>query len=237
MKQKHNLYEFKATLKGSKTKIWRRYKIDGQHDMVYLVDATMALFKMFPGVHLYALTYVRSSIIQTELRRLKRGAIQEQKALAEMIMLALPTFDTKYLMPCDTEENLLEADLAPDDFTPGSVKLQDSGLKKDAELLLKYDFGDDWEVSIKVEKVEAIANTDMLPTEIIKGKGYGIIEDIGGTWGLNDYQESYEQGQVDPDIIDFLGGEEVDLTEFNLEDAIADVKDIADNQIYRLDFE
>ena len=49
-----------------------------------------------------------------------------------------------------------------------------------------YDFGDDWDHTIKLEKeVDDNTNRDVRPFEVIKGRGANPVEDCGGVWGLN----------------------------------------------------
>ena len=48
-----------------------------------------------------------------------------------------------------------------------------------------YDYGDSWEIKLEVEKIEKIKEDEeiMIP-KILRGRGAGIVEDIGGTYGL-----------------------------------------------------
>lgn len=53
--------------------------------------------------------------------------------------------------------------------------------------------------------------------KILSGKGYGIIDDIGGVWSLQDYYDT-PKDKVDPEMIDWLtGGEAINLDNFNKE--------------------
>ncbi|OXC46484.1 hypothetical protein AYP97_08740 [Lactobacillus crispatus] len=53
---------------------------------------------------------------------------------------------------------------------------------------------------------------------MLSGKGYGIIDDIGGVWSLQDYYDT-PNDKVDPEMIDWLmGGEAIDLDKFNKEE-------------------
>ena len=47
-----------------------------------------------------------------------------------------------------------------------------------------YDFGDDWEHMIKVEKI--LEREERFPV-VLKSKGPNMIEDCGGMWGFYDY--------------------------------------------------
>ena len=45
----------------------------------------------------------------------------------------------------------------------------------------------------------------------------GIIEDIGGVWSLQDYYDTPES-EMDPEMLDWMGGEKIDLDEFDKND-------------------
>ncbi len=59
-------------------------------------------------------------------------------------------------------------------------------LKYHSNMVFEYDFGDSWTVDITIISVELIRNCEafMYPS-LIKGNGYGILEDIGGVHVLN----------------------------------------------------
>ncbi len=59
-----------------------------------------------------------------------------------------------------------------------------------------YDFGDSWYVKVKLEtlNVSEIISADELP-RVIKGKGFGIIENCGGVWGLEEIAEGLRTGK------------------------------------------
>ena len=51
----------------------------------------------------------------------------------------------------------------------------------------------------------------------ILGKGLGIIDDIGGVWSLEDYYNTPED-EMDPELLDWIGGEKIDLDKFDKEE-------------------
>lgn len=53
-------------------------------------------------------------------------------------------------------------------------------------LILEYDFGDSWQFNILIEKTTPIRRYRLSPTEpkVLDGNGKGIVDDIGGTAGL-----------------------------------------------------
>ena len=61
-------------------------------------------------------------------------------------------------------------------------------------LSVNYDFGDDWRVSLKLEKV---FEDKELPRgefpQVIEGAGFGIVEDCGGVWGLENLVKAFKR--------------------------------------------
>lgn len=65
-------------------------------------------------------------------------------------------------------------------------KLEELNLMVKDRLDFYYDYGDNWHIKNEVEKIERVEKDfDPIP-KILRGKGHGIIEDIGGTWGLKE---------------------------------------------------
>lgn len=63
-------------------------------------------------------------------------------------------------------------------------------LKLSDKLYFTYDFGDNWEFKIKLEKIlDPKEVKDPHIPRVLTGKGQGILEDIGGTWGLREFLE------------------------------------------------
>lgn len=73
-------------------------------------------------------------------------------------------------------------------------------------LHMQYDMGDDWKLFIVLKKIHKEQNVPLgeLP-KVLKGSGYGIIEDCGGIYGLaelmckqgENYKEFYEGTDFD----------------------------------------
>ena len=57
------------------------------------------------------------------------------------------------------------------------------------KIFYTYDFGDDWNFSIKLDK---IVETDENLPKVVRWKWWFLIEDVGGVWGLEDLIEIYE---------------------------------------------
>ena len=84
-------------------------------------------------------------------------------------------------------------------------------------LLMLYDYGDSWEIDLKLEIIhrDGAIPLDSLP-RVLEGEGYGIIDDCGGTWGLYRLAEAWQA--EDEDIDEDIGFKKVDLTHFDLDE-------------------
>jgi hypothetical protein len=87
-----------------------------------------------------------------------------------------------------------ESDFWENDREIKGVKLKDIFKEVGDTAVLNYDFGDNWEFKCELEKsgVEVEADKKEFP-KILDGKGYGIIEDCGGIYGLKDIEEFYAE--------------------------------------------
>lgn len=96
-------------------------------------------------------------------------------------------------------------------------KAKVSYFEKGDKLLLTYDYGDSWEFEVDIKNITTDQAAPKCP-KILSGKGYGIIDDIGGVWSLQDYYDT-PKDKVDPEMIDLLmGGEAIDLDKFDKEE-------------------
>lgn len=66
----------------------------------------------------------------------------------------------------------------------------DSWIKEGCELIYTYDFGDNWEHLIKVEKIVTYDNRYPI---VLKSKGTNMIEDCGGIWGFKCYKDDADE--------------------------------------------
>jgi len=109
-----------------------------------------------------------------------------------------------------------EWDEEPNDAS--SAILSDMMMHEKENMAFLYDFGDGWEVTVKLEKILPFdpATAATLP-QTITGAGYGIIEDCGGPFGLMHIREVLLQGESHEewdDIVDWIGDEDFDLDAF-----------------------
>lgn len=96
-------------------------------------------------------------------------------------------------------------------------KAKVSYFEKRDKLLLTYDYGDSWEFEVDIKNITTDQAAPKCP-KILSGKGYGIIDDIGGVWSLQDYYDT-PKDKVDPEMIDWLMGRKaINLDNFNKEE-------------------
>lgn len=87
------------------------------------------------------------------------------------------------------------------------AELFDKGIKR---MTFLYDFGDGWEVDIRLEgRMEELDKKVKKVPCVLRGAGYGIIEDVGGIWMLNaiaagdrEILGEFEEWDL-PDLTDF----------------------------------
>lgn len=80
-----------------------------------------------------------------------------------------------------------------------------SELVEDDQLVVNYDFGDSWGFELTIQKIER--GKQVSAPEVLAAKGLGIIDDIGGVWGLSEYAEAYraKDKQALADYKDWMG--------------------------------
>ena len=87
-------------------------------------------------------------------------------------------------------------------------------------LTFEYDYGDGWQIDIKLEscdKIEISAND--LP-RVLEGEGFGIVEDVGGVGGLEELAKAFKNknGQQYEEYREWFGVNSIDLTAFDIDD-------------------
>lgn len=66
----------------------------------------------------------------------------------------------------------------------GKFELFNLNLHEKQRLKIIYDLGDNWQFNLTLSKITD--DYDNIEFEVLSGKGYGIIDDCGGTYGLYD---------------------------------------------------
>ena len=187
------IYQFYAELEGYEPKIWRRFQLQGSCTIARLGYIVMALYEM-QASHLLA---VEHSFV-LDLIRTKENITH------------------RYAIPDEDGEWEDE-----DDADATRYKLTQTNIDEESRVTVLYDFGDGWEVKLKLEKV--FSDPDLPGKElprVLEGEGFGIIEDCGGPGGLADLAAAFKakQGEEYEDLREWLGVDELDLERFDLDD-------------------
>jgi len=103
---------------------------------------------------------------------------------------------------------------------------------------VNYDFGDDWWVSLTLEKI--FTDKDLLGSElprVLEGAGFGSVDDVGGTVGLEELTKAFKKkkGEEYKQFSEWLGVEDLDIAAFDLADMNFRVKKIP--RIYKQCYE
>lgn len=188
----HPIFQFYAELDDYKPKIWRRFQATDNITPARLCYIIQTLFEMRAS-HLMALEVPFDDV----------NAI-----------LRFEIMDEDYEDFPDPHRKVKTCEA-----TQGT--LHGIGLKPGSKLNFNYDFGDDWWVSLTVEEIfeDSALPGKELP-RVLDGAGYGIIEDCGGTGGLEELAKAFKKkkGSAYDDFREWLGVNDLDLTAFDLDD-------------------
>lgn len=222
----HLVYRFYAELRDYEPKIWRRFEINGEKTMAELGYAVMIMFEMHAS-HLFC---IRQNMKDTLMTRLEDDFPEErvdetmmkykEEEMFKDIRYELPIWDI-YLFD---NERLIEAN---------DVKLAQVTKEEGLKFCLEYDYGDSWEVDLKLEHCEKKEVSLSLLPRVIDGEGYGIVEDVGGVGGLEELAYALEQGKGESyeEFISWLGDESLSLSKFDKEDINVRLKKLI--RVYR----
>ena len=198
------IYQFYAELNNYQPKIWRRFQVPGNITMARLGYILMTLYEM-QASHLFCITV----------------PVRENAKLDP----SLPGAGTVL------RDGIWRFELNNEELFPGEgEKSFDASAYKTRSVLqgctgekqtLEYDYGDGWEIEVTLE---TILEDKELPgrelPRVLAGEGYGIIEDCGGTGGLERLAEAFRQKNGD-DYVHYkkwLGRDDLDLDSFDLDD-------------------
>lgn len=209
------IYQIYAELQDYKPKIWRRFQVMNDITMARLAYILMTLFEM-QASHLY------------------KFEVNERN---NFIINNLEHYN-KYFKDADDEEEFFKIGqygcTFEDDFIIQEERKEYRELQNAKDVKLKrvleneretaefqYDFGDNWILNITVEKIfedDTISGKDL--PRVIGGEGFGIIENCGGTMGLEDIRKAFQvkKGEDYEIYSNWLGVEELDLDKCDLED-------------------
>ncbi|MDR0918145.1 MAG: plasmid pRiA4b ORF-3 family protein [Oscillospiraceae bacterium] len=201
---KQKIYQFYAELNDFKPKIWRRFQVSADTKISKFAYIVMIMFRM-RALHLFCIEH-NGPILTPKGRKSNRLKLLDRYELPNEYSL---------------DEN------GSKDATSSTIS--QFAFNENAFLVLWYDFGDDWFVTIKLEEI--IEDNQSLKSDfpkILEGKCYGIVDDCGGVWGLEDLVEAFKQksGDLYDDLSDWLETEDFDIKKFDLPEMNLHIKNI-----------
>lgn len=208
------IYQIYAELQEYEPKIWRRFQVMNDITMARLAYVLMTLFEM-QGSHLYLFEVDElNNFIINNLEFYNKhiddfkeddffkigqyGCIFEDDDI-------IPRLDKRYRELKDAKDEKLKWILD----------------RENQKMEFQYDFGDNWRFNIVLEKIfqdENITGREL--PRVIEGEGFGVIEDCGGTMGLEDIKKAFEakKGEDYEMYSNWLGIEDLNLDKCDLED-------------------
>lgn len=208
------IYQFYAELNDYEPKIWRRFQIANNALFSKFAYVIMTMFEM-QASHLFRFEISNEKDFQAVLSELddeiKAELLAKYKKNPNYIntTILLP-WDEEYLFP--DNEDVMDAT---------EEQLKDIFKEEGEEITFEYDFGDGWEISLKLEKM--IIDKELPGRElprVIDGEGYGIIENCGGVYSLKELRDFFKKksGSRYREFCEILGTDELDLDVFDLDD-------------------
>lgn len=210
----HPIYQFYAELDDFKPKIWRRFQVTDDITVARLGYIIQVLFEMTAS-HLMAIEVPQSENFRVYMRN-----NHPNEAHKVMVYDAKDDVIMRYEIPDDEE---------PFDDPHRNVRVADATLTRlrraidepNAKLNFNYDFGDDWWVSLTLEKVfedKELPGSEL--PRVLNGAGFGIVEDCGGTGGLEELAKAFKKkkGADYKQYSEWLGVDDFDITTFDIDD-------------------
>jgi len=106
------------------------------------------------------------------------------------------------------------------------VRLYQVAPEENVKFSYEYDFGDNWEHTVLIEKILPAEKGKHCPI-CVKGKRACPPEDVGGVWSYADFLEAIQDAghPEHEDMLEWVGGE-FDPEAFNIEEINEDLKQI-----------
>ena len=208
------IYQIYAELQDYEPKIWRRFQVMNDMTIARLAYILMTLFEM-RGSHLYLFEVdeLNNFIINNLEYYNKHIEDFKDDDLFKIGQYGCIFEDDNIIPPLD--KRFRELKDAKD------VKLKWVLDKENENMEFQYDFGDNWRFNVVLERIFQDENIHgkELP-KVIEGEGFGIIEDCGGTMGLEDIKKAFEikKGEDYEMYSNWLGTENLDFNICDLED-------------------
>ena len=207
------IYQLYAELKDYTPKIWRRFEVVSNITIARLGYILMTLFEM-QARHLFCFDLPFSE--NYRIRMADQYSPKEIDRLTRTFFTENPGYRNLQL-----ELKTEYIDSSPDSADAAEAVLKNMLNLIGEQIYFTYDFGDNWEVITKLEKVYTDDTTPASDfPRVLEGAGYGITEDCGGVPGLSDLAAAFKKksGKAYKEYSDWLGVTNLDLDNFDLDD-------------------
>lgn len=210
------IYQFYAELDDYKPKIWRRFQVMNNITVAKLGYILMTMFEM-QASHLFCFDVPYKENFRNEL--LGRYSEEEiEKLFGDSEIIRRDGSIRRYEV-ADEELEIFDDEK--------SIEASDTLIKhmlshKGACAIFNYDYGDNWNIQLLLEDIiedKALPGKEL--PRVLEGKGYGIIEDCGGTPGLTELAKAFKRkkGEEYETFREWLGVDSLDLDTFDMADA------------------
>ncbi|GHU50985.1 plasmid pRiA4b ORF-3 family protein [Clostridia bacterium] len=233
---KHTIFEFYAELDDFSPKIRRRFQVRNDITLARLGYIVQVLFEMTAS-HLMSIEVPIYDNLEREQGGNPRWNPDESVAfLDKCYRVKGEKVIQRYNFMNDDFESLSPPHIQEEDIVKHKVKHVIRSVGDIASV--NYDFGDGWQVTLRLEKVfdNFELPGDAFP-RVLEGAGFGIVEDVGGTPGLEELVQAFKKksGEAFEEYKDWLGVEDFDITAFDIDDMNFRIKQIP--RIYKQSYE
>ena len=207
------IYQLYAELKDYSPKIWRRFEVVSNITVARLGYILMTLFEM-QASHLFSFDLPFS-----ENYRIRMADQYSPKEIDKLTRAFFTNNPVHRNLRLELKNEYAES--FPDAADAAEALLKNMLNLIGEQIYFTYDFGDNWEVVIKLENVysdDATPASDF--PRVLGGAGFGIIEDCGGVHGLGELAAAYKKksGEAYEEYAEWLGITDLNLDSFDLND-------------------
>lgn len=188
------IYTFYLKLKDVQPEVWRLVQVPKNRTVAQLGYIIMTLFEM-QASHLFEFKQV-----------IGPGSLEKWQLGSDLVFYGLP-------IPEDDDLN--------DQLDARTTKISTAFSSRCREAAFNYDFGDGWEIEVILADIdfnEALSGREL--PRVFAGVGYGIVEDVGGPYGLMKFANAFKakRGEEYRRYRDWWGTEDFDINLFNLDE-------------------
>lgn len=204
------IYQFYAELSDFAPTIWRRLQVAGNITVARLAYIVMTMFEMRAS-HLFCVEVPRADNVRSYIR-------QHHTGVAHKLDVGPPAIQ-RFEIPDEEAMPVDDVNIQTLDATQWKISRVLSHTNE--QLRVNYDYGDNWWVIVTLEGI--ISDSELAGNElprVLEGAGYGIVEDCGGTPGLEELAQVMrtKKGKRYAELSDWLGVDELDLASFDIDD-------------------